>query len=68
MYSYQIFMHKEKNTTHTQKNYKWNFKFMPLFPACLCVHNFILFSNVNHYTLTCIKNMLIGRLVTFGRI
>lgn len=66
--SHQIFMHKEKNTTPIQNNYKWNLKILLLFSACLYVHNFISFSNVNHCTLTYIKNMLIGRLVTFGRI
>lgn len=40
---------------------------MPLFPACLYVHNFILFSNVSHYTLISVKNfMLIGRRVTIA--
>lgn len=65
--SRQIFTHKEKNTIPIQKNYKWNFKFMLLFPACLYVHNVILFSNANHCTLTYIKNMLIGTLVAFRR-
>lgn len=37
---------------------------MPLSPACLYVCNFILFSNVSHYTLTSVKNdMRTGRRV-----